>query len=243
MSCKCNNDCTNISIPTAAIQPVTIQYSINGTTAWHSTYALGVDFYMRVRVGTGAWSLPMRFVGPIEDGIYESMLTPVTNSTGGTLEALHTVTLNTGLLKNNGDEIRARARYNIKVTNGVPVTIWDEFHISAWINSNGVNVFNEEFFIQGLATTNYDLVTEDVIIKRISATSIFVSEYHKYFVDSSGVGTGPWIPTFWEEEEHATVTVSDLSVFPLELMAVVDVTKVNSTTLVEYVTEYKTMII
>ena len=41
---------------------VEIQYSVDGATGWHSTFVDG-DKYMRQRIGTGAWSSPIRIVG------------------------------------------------------------------------------------------------------------------------------------------------------------------------------------
>jgi hypothetical protein len=41
---------------------VSVEYSIDGTTLWHSAFAEG-DIYMRQAVGTGAWSDAIRIVG------------------------------------------------------------------------------------------------------------------------------------------------------------------------------------
>ena len=41
---------------------ITTQYSINGSTLWHSVFAAG-DIYMQVKIGTGAWSANVRLVG------------------------------------------------------------------------------------------------------------------------------------------------------------------------------------
>lgn len=41
---------------------VEVEYSIDGSTLWHSTYTAG-DFYLRQRIGTGAWSSAIKFVG------------------------------------------------------------------------------------------------------------------------------------------------------------------------------------
>lgn len=46
---------------------VEVEYSINGSTSWHSTFTTG-DFYMRVRVGGGSWNGPIKISGEIEDG-------------------------------------------------------------------------------------------------------------------------------------------------------------------------------
>lgn len=44
---------------------VTVEYSVDGATGWHSTFTTG-DLYARHRVGTGAWEGPWKIVG--EDG-------------------------------------------------------------------------------------------------------------------------------------------------------------------------------
>jgi hypothetical protein len=41
---------------------VSFEYSINGSTLWHSTFTTG-DIYMRQKVGVGAWSAAIRIVG------------------------------------------------------------------------------------------------------------------------------------------------------------------------------------
>jgi hypothetical protein len=49
----------------AAGSSITVEYSQDGATAWHSTFATG-DLYMRQKVGAGAFSQAIRIVG--EDG-------------------------------------------------------------------------------------------------------------------------------------------------------------------------------
>jgi len=44
---------------------VDVEYSVNGTTGWHSTYTAG-DIYARYKRGAGAWSAAVKIVG--EDG-------------------------------------------------------------------------------------------------------------------------------------------------------------------------------
>jgi hypothetical protein len=44
---------------------VSLQYAVDGSTAWHSTWAQG-DLYVQVKVGSGSWSAAIRFVG--QDG-------------------------------------------------------------------------------------------------------------------------------------------------------------------------------
>lgn len=45
---------------------IEVQYSINGSSSWHSVFNPSNDLYMRQRIGAGAWSSAMRIVG--EDG-------------------------------------------------------------------------------------------------------------------------------------------------------------------------------
>lgn len=40
-----------------------VEYSVDGSTLWHATFAGGSDIYMRVRIGTGTWSDAIRIVG------------------------------------------------------------------------------------------------------------------------------------------------------------------------------------
>ena len=46
----------------AAGDSADVEYSIDGSTSWHSTFT-GGDIYMRQRIGTGAWSAAIRIVG------------------------------------------------------------------------------------------------------------------------------------------------------------------------------------
>lgn len=50
-----------------------VEYSVDGSTSWHSTFTTG-DLYMRQRVGAGAWSAAIRIVGEAglagDDGSY-----------------------------------------------------------------------------------------------------------------------------------------------------------------------------
>lgn len=41
---------------------ISVEYSINGATSWHSTFTTG-DLYMRQKVGAGSWSTAIRIVG------------------------------------------------------------------------------------------------------------------------------------------------------------------------------------
>jgi hypothetical protein len=54
---------------------VDIEYSVDGSTSWHSTFTTG-DKFMRQRVGSGSWSAAIRIVGeegePGADGKYTS---------------------------------------------------------------------------------------------------------------------------------------------------------------------------
>ncbi|HWA26485.1 MAG TPA: collagen-like protein [Lacunisphaera sp.] len=49
--------------PGAPGASVTIEYSVSGTGGWHATYVAG-DQFMQLRIGTGPFTAPMRFVGP-----------------------------------------------------------------------------------------------------------------------------------------------------------------------------------
>ena len=44
---------------------LSVQYSVNGTSNWHDTFASG-DIYMRQKLGSGSWSSAIKIVG--EDG-------------------------------------------------------------------------------------------------------------------------------------------------------------------------------
>ncbi|RTL40570.1 MAG: hypothetical protein EKK53_15390 [Burkholderiales bacterium] len=53
----------SVVVSTASASLVQIEYSVDGSTAWHSTFTTG-DIYMRQRVGTtGPWQGPIRIVG------------------------------------------------------------------------------------------------------------------------------------------------------------------------------------
>ena len=41
---------------------LSVEYSIDGSTLWHSTLATA-DYFIRLRIGTGAWSIPIQFRG------------------------------------------------------------------------------------------------------------------------------------------------------------------------------------
>ncbi len=52
-----------VVVSAASASLVQIEYSVDGSTAWHTTFTTG-DIYMRQRVGsTGAWQGPIRIVG------------------------------------------------------------------------------------------------------------------------------------------------------------------------------------
>ena len=59
---------------------VEIEYSVNGSTSWHSTFTTG-DIYMRQRVGAGSWSAAIRIVG--EQGPAPSQVADPTASFAG----------------------------------------------------------------------------------------------------------------------------------------------------------------
>jgi hypothetical protein len=53
----------SVVVSAASASLVQIEYSVDGSTAWHTTFTTG-DIYMRQRVGsTGAWQGPIRIVG------------------------------------------------------------------------------------------------------------------------------------------------------------------------------------
>jgi hypothetical protein len=42
---------------------VSVEYSLDGSTSWHSIFNPSADIYMHLKVGSGAWSAAMRIVG------------------------------------------------------------------------------------------------------------------------------------------------------------------------------------
>ncbi|MFA5264972.1 MAG: hypothetical protein WC378_14205 [Opitutaceae bacterium] len=46
----------------AAGDSITIEYSVNGSTSWHSTFTSG-DLYAHLRIGSGSWGTAFRIVG------------------------------------------------------------------------------------------------------------------------------------------------------------------------------------
>lgn len=53
--------------PGAAGDGITVEYSIDGSTSWHGTFASG-DFYMRIQVGSGGFGSAIKISGELEDG-------------------------------------------------------------------------------------------------------------------------------------------------------------------------------
>ena len=58
---------------------LSVQYSTNGTSNWHDTFATG-DIYMRQKLGNGSWSSAMKIVG--EDGKNAITMTSATTPSG-----------------------------------------------------------------------------------------------------------------------------------------------------------------
>lgn len=61
-------------------QSVSVEYSVDGSTSWHPTFA-GGDKYMRQRIGAGAWSAAIKIVG--ENGAQGPQGLPGANGTNG----------------------------------------------------------------------------------------------------------------------------------------------------------------
>jgi hypothetical protein len=81
-----------------------VEYSVDGTGSWHSTFTTG-DFYMRVKVGVGgSWSGPIKISGEIEDG--EITTVKLANGAVSQVTAVTAATA-TGLTNGSWTEIAA----------------------------------------------------------------------------------------------------------------------------------------
>jgi hypothetical protein len=123
---------------------VEVEYSIDGSTSWHGTFADG-DYYMRVRVGGGSWNGPMKIFGELEDGSVTTI--KIADAAVSDISVAYTA----GTINTNSSGGGTMDLQSISITTtGAPVSIkasitWiplDNFTFTFAVEEDGVDIWS-----------------------------------------------------------------------------------------------------